>query len=42
MQLDTAIARIVSGSTLLKLAIILALTPLVSLAPTREEARELR
>ena len=42
MNFDTAIARIVSGSTLFKLAIILALTPLVSLAPTREEARDLR
>jgi len=42
MELNTAIARIVSGSTLFKLAVILALTPLVSLAPTREEARELR
>ena len=42
MAWDGAIARIVSGSTLFKLAIILALTPLVSLAPTREEARELR
>jgi len=39
---NTAIARIVSGSTLFKLAIILALTPLVSLAPTREEARDMR
>lgn len=42
MAWDNAIARIVSGSTLFKLAIILLLTPLVSLAPTREEARELR
>lgn len=41
MEINTAIARIVSGSTLFKLAVILALTPLVSLAPTREEAREL-
>lgn len=42
MNFDTAVARIVSGSTLLKLLIILALTPLVSLAPTREEARDMR
>jgi uncharacterized integral membrane protein (TIGR00697 family) len=42
MGFDGAIARIVSGSTLFKLVIILALTPLVSLAPTREEARALR
>jgi uncharacterized integral membrane protein (TIGR00697 family) len=38
---DSAIARIVSGSTLFKLGVILALTPLVSLGPTRNEAREL-
>lgn len=42
MEINNAIARIVSGSTLFKLAVILALTPLVSLAPTREEARELK
>lgn len=39
MDVDKAIARIVSGSTLFKLAVILALTPLVSLAPWREEAK---
>jgi len=38
LGVDGAIARIVSGSTLFKLAIILALTPLVSLAPTNNEA----
>lgn len=42
MEINNAIARIVSGSTLFKLVVILALTPLVSLAPTREEARELK
>jgi uncharacterized integral membrane protein (TIGR00697 family) len=42
MDINTAIARIVSGSTLFKLAVILALTPLVSLAPWREEAREMK
>lgn len=42
MEINNAIARIVSGSTLFKLAVILALTPLVSLAPTREEARGLK
>lgn len=42
MELNTAIARIVSGSTLFKLAVILALTPLVSLAPWRQEARDLK
>lgn len=42
MDVDKAIARIVSGSTLLKLAVILALTPLVSLAPWREEARGMK
>jgi uncharacterized integral membrane protein (TIGR00697 family) len=42
MAFDTAIARIVSGSTLFKLVIILLLTPLVSLAPTREEARDMK
>jgi len=39
MDMDKAIARIVSGSTLFKLAVILALTPLVSLAPWRQEAK---
>lgn len=39
MEINNAIARIVSGSTLFKLAVILALTPLVSLAPWREEAK---
>lgn len=42
MELNNAIARIVSGSTLFKLAVILALTPLVSIAPWREEARNLK
>lgn len=42
MTLDNAVARIVSGSTLFKLAVILALTPLVSLAPTNERARDYR
>jgi len=42
MDLNKAIARIVSGSTLFKLGIILALTPLVSLAPWREEARNMK
>jgi uncharacterized integral membrane protein (TIGR00697 family) len=42
IELGAAAARIASGQTLFKLAIILVLTPLVSLAPTREEARELR
>lgn len=42
MDVDKAIARIVSGSTLFKLAVILALTPLVSLAPWREEARDMK
>jgi len=42
MELNNAIARIVSGSTLFKLAVILALTPLVSLAPWRQEARDLK
>lgn len=36
---DGAIARIVSGSTLFKLVVILALTPLVSLAPSNDNAR---
>lgn len=39
LDINAAIARIVSGSTLFKLAFILALTPLVSLAPTNDEAR---
>jgi uncharacterized integral membrane protein (TIGR00697 family) len=39
MDINSAIARIVSGSTLFKLAFILALTPLVSLAPTDENAK---
>ena len=42
MDINKAIARIVSGSTLFKLAVILALTPLVSLAPWREEARNMK
>lgn len=42
MEVDKAIARIVSGSTLFKLAVILALTPLVSLAPWREEAKQMK
>lgn len=42
MDINKAIARIVSGSTLFKLAVILALTPLVSLAPWREEAKTLK
>lgn len=42
MEINTAIARIVSGSTLFKLAVILALTPLVSLAPWRQEAKDLK
>ena len=42
MDMDKAIARIVSGSTLFKLAVILALTPLVSLAPWREEAKSMK
>lgn len=42
MELNTAIARIVSGSTAFKLAVILALTPLVSLAPWREEAKTMK
>jgi uncharacterized integral membrane protein (TIGR00697 family) len=39
MDINSAIARIVSGSTLFKLLFILALTPLVSLAPTDKEAK---
>jgi len=42
MEINKAIARIVSGSTLFKLGVILALTPVVSLAPWREEARNLK
>ena len=42
MDINAAIARIVSGSTLFKLAVILALTPLVSLAPTNEDAKHLK
>ena len=42
MDINKAIARIVSGSTLFKLAVILALTPLVSLAPWREEAKDMK
>lgn len=42
MEIDKAITRIVSGSTLFKLAVILALTPLVSLAPWREEAKSMK
>lgn len=42
MDINKAIARIVSGSTLFKLAIILALTPLVSIAPWREEAKSMK
>ena len=42
MDIDKAITRIVSGSTLFKLAVILALTPLVSLAPWRQEARGMK
>jgi uncharacterized integral membrane protein (TIGR00697 family) len=42
MDINKAIARIVSGSTLFKLAVILALTPLVSLAPWRQEARDMK
>lgn len=39
LDINAAIARIVSGSTLFKLAFILALTPLVSLAPSNDDAR---
>ena len=42
IELGAAAARIASGQTLFKLAIILALTPLVTLSPTREEARNIR
>lgn len=42
MDINAAIARVVSGSTLFKLAVILALTPLVSLAPTNEDAKQLK
>lgn len=39
LDINAAIARIVSGSTLFKLLFILALTPLVSLAPSNDDAR---
>lgn len=42
LDLGQAIARIVSGSTLFKLVIILALTPLVSLAPWNSQARSMK
>ena len=42
MEINKAITRIVSGSTLVKVGIILALTPLVSLAPWRQEARDMK
>ena len=42
MDINGAIGRIVSGSTLFKLAVILALTPLVSLAPTNDDAKQLK
>lgn len=42
LDVNAAIARIVSGSTLFKLLFILALTPLVSLAPTDENAKYTR
>lgn len=42
IELGAAAARIASGQTLFKLGIILALTPLVSLSPTREEAKEIK
>ena len=42
IELGAAAARIASGQTLIKLAIILARTPLVSLSPTREESKELK
>lgn len=42
IELGAAAARIASGQTLFKLAIILALTPLVSLSPTREESKDLK
>jgi uncharacterized integral membrane protein (TIGR00697 family) len=42
IEFSSAIARIVSGSTLFKLAVIISLTPLVSLSPTRDEAKNLR
>ena len=41
IEFGAAVARIVSGSTLFKLGVIVALTPLVSLSPTRNEARDL-
>jgi uncharacterized integral membrane protein (TIGR00697 family) len=42
MDFNNAIARIVSGSTLFKLAVILALTPLVSIAPSNEDAKYIK
>ena len=39
LDINSAIARIVSGSTLFKLVFILALTPFVSFAPTDENAK---
>lgn len=42
IELGAAAARIASGQTLFKLAIILILTPLVSISPTRDQARELK
>lgn len=39
LDINAAIARIVSGSTLFKLLFILALTPLVSLAPSNDDAK---
>ena len=39
LDINSAIARIVSGSTLFKLVLILALTPFVSFAPTDENAK---
>lgn len=42
MDINSAIARIVSGSTLFKLVFILALTPLVSFAPTNEDVKHIK
>jgi len=42
IELGAAAARIASGQTLFKLAIILILTPLVSLSPTKNEVRDLK
>ena len=42
LEISNAITRIVSGSTLFKLAVILALTPLVSLAPTNNDAKYIK